>query len=342
MIRAWLATLLLVVPVSVGLADTKPQEPPKFPELNPRAEEALPAVFSRANPETVEELKAIEDHVAKVVKKVMPSVVCVQIGAVSGSGVIISKDGYVLTAAHVNQKPDLNVVLILHDGTKIKGKTLGAHHGVDNGLIKITQEGDWPVAEVGKSSELKAGQWCMVCSHPGGYKKGRTPPVRLGRVVRPGGSLITTDCCMVGGDSGGPLFDMHGRVIGINSRIGQGITANMHTAVDVFRTEWDRMVKGEVWGGRGPVTPVGNGAFLGVNGDPNGNECRIVQVGPGSPAEKAGIKADDVIVKCDGKALGRFPDLVAIVQKKKPNEELALEIKRGEETLTLKVTLGKR
>src|SRR5262245_62427636 len=105
----------------------------------------LPAPFYKKTPESVEELKTIQDHVASVVEKVMPAVVSVRVGQASGSGVIVSKDGYVLTAGHVSGKPDRDVIVFFHNSSKtVKGKTLGGNHGIDTGMIKITTEGEWP------------------------------------------------------------------------------------------------------------------------------------------------------------------------------------------------------
>src|SRR5205823_2347272 len=150
----------------------------------------------------------------KLVEKVSPTVVSVRIGASSGSGVIVSKDGYVLTAGHVSGTPNRDVTIYFHGGKTAKGKTLGGNHGIDSGLIKITSDGDWPCAEMGDSAAVNKGDWCMVVAHPGGFKPGRTPPLRLGRMLKNDidKATLTTDCVLVGGDSGGPLFDMHGRV----------------------------------------------------------------------------------------------------------------------------------
>ena len=204
----------------------------------------LPPALDKVMPESLEDLKAIEAHVETLVKKVMAAVVNVRIGA-QGSGVVISEDGLVLTAGHVSGQPGRDCTLTFADGKQVKGKSLGQNKSADSGLIKIVDAGKYPFCEMGKSSELKKNQWCMAIGHPGGLKPGRLPPVRLGHISSPGGNFITTDCTLVGGDSGGPLFDMYGKVIGIHSRIGNQITANMHVPVDIYRQEWERLVKGE-------------------------------------------------------------------------------------------------
>jgi len=300
----------------------------------------VPALEKPA-PENVEDLRAIQQQVKEVLKKVVPATVGIRAGGASGSGVIIDKEGHVLTAGHVSGSADRNVTIILPDGKTVKGKTLGANHGIDSGLIKITDKGDYPFVEMGKSSELKKGQWCLATGHPGGFRPGRTPVVRLGRILDAGRSVVRTDCTLVGGDSGGPLFDMQGRVIGIHSRIGGQITANMHVPVDTYRDTWERLVKAEVWGGFG-FPNLANVPYLGIEGDPDGKEARITKIVKGAAAEKAGLQVDDVITSFDGKKIERYEDLRPQIMRKKIGDKVAVEVLRGDKTVKLEVVLGKR
>jgi serine protease Do len=328
----------------VGIAGSaKDTKVPVFeaPPLKP-IREKLPAAFKRSGPESVADLKAIQEHVAKVVEQVSSAVVSVRVGASSGSGVIVSADGYILTAGHVSGEPGRKVTVYFHNRNKsAKGITLGGHHmpgGIDSGMIKITDdppEGGWPVADMGDSATLEKGDWCMVIAHPGGFKVGRSPPVRLGRLLNKNDSTLTTDCILVGGDSGGPLFDMHGRVIGINSRIGNPVTANMHVPVNPFRDNWDKIAKNEVWGGK-------LGGYLGVKFDQNASDWAISAVTPGSPADKAGLKAMDVILKFDNRDVTGAVELPTLVQSRRPGDEVMMVIRRADETLSLKIKIGKR
>jgi serine protease Do len=300
-----------------------------------------PSTLDKPLPDSLEDLKAIQAKVKQVVDRVLPCTVAVRAGGGQGSGVIISADGYVLTAAHVSGPADHNVTVILPDGRKFKGKSLGANRGIDCGLVKITDEGKWPHAEMGHSGEVKRGQWCVALGHPGGYKTGRPPVVRVGRVLKPRHKYLQTECTLVGGDSGGPLFDLDGKVIGIHSRIGNSIAANIHVPVDAFRDSWDRLVSGEVWGGRYPGRS-GREPYIGVRGDGEADHCRIRDVIPGSPADRAGLRPDDVVTRFAGKKVGAFDDLVAGVQSQQPGDEVLLEVVRGGERLTLRVTVGRR
>lgn len=214
----------------------KKEEPKK--DLSTKDAPKLPVGVSKPVPESVDDLKAIQEQLKKVVEKVTPCVVGVQIGGASGSGVIVSKDGIVLTAGHVSGKPGQECSLILPDGKKLKGKSLGRFSEIDSGMIQITAEGKWNYCEIGKSDDLKVGQWCIAIGHPNGFQKGRTPVVRLGRILSFSRTSITSDCTLVGGDSGGPLFDMEGKVIGIHSRIGPTITSNVHVPIKTYTDTW--------------------------------------------------------------------------------------------------------
>lgn len=296
----------------------------------------LPEAFKKETPETVQELRDIQSHVSMLAQRVMPAVVGVKIGAGQGSGVIINAQGYVLTAGHVSGKPGREASIILADGRKVKGLTLGANREIDSGMIQITEPGEWFHVEMARSADLRRGQWCMALGHPGGVRVGRPPVVRLGRVLAFADNAIRTDCTLVGGDSGGPLFDMYGRVVGIHSRIGTPITANIHVPVDTYRDTWTRLVKGDYWG------DDEEGPYVGIKIEDTAKVCRITEVSAGSPAEKAGLRTNDIIVAFAGKNIASVSDLGNILQDRRPNDQVDVLIRRGENTLTIPLRLGTR
>lgn len=200
--------------------------------------------FTLNSVKTLADLQRLETRIKFVVDRVTPSVV----GLGGGSGVIVSRDGTILTVAHVGSKAGRDITLIFHDGKKAKGKTLGNWAGIDAGMAQITEPGNWPNVEMGKSMTVKPGNWVITMGYPVSFNKGQRPPVRVGRVLRVTPTAITTDCPMMGGDSGGPIFDMDGRVIGQNSRTAGGITGNVHVPIDVYLNNWSRMMRGEDWG----------------------------------------------------------------------------------------------
>jgi serine protease Do len=302
-------------------------------------DENLKRILAGGAPMGVADLRAMQTHVQKLTEQLNKCTVGVTVGQAQGSGVIISKDGYVLTAAHVAGQPNRTVFFSLSDGRTLKGKTLGLNRTMDAGLMKIEEAGEYPFAEMGTSDSIKEGEWCLATGHPGGYQPDRGVVLRLGRILllpTIQTKAITTDCTLVGGDSGGPLFDMAGRVIGINSRIAGELAANMHVPVSTYKETWDRLHKGDAWGhypGQGPV--------LGVRGEEGSTNAKIAHVFPKSPAEKGGLLAGDIVLEFDGEEVGSFQALKDAVDLHNPGEDITLSVRRGEQTLDLKVTLGK-
>ena len=284
-------------------------------------------------PTNIAGLKSLEQRIQKAIDKVIPCVV----GVSGGTGVVVSEDGLVLTVAHVGVHAGRQVAITFPDGRRVRGKTLGNDEGVDAGMVKITEPGPWPHAELGASRDLRTGQWCLTLGYPVSFDHGKPPSVRIGRVLRVAPSLIITDCAIMGGDSGGPLIDLEGKVVAIGSRCEDRITTNVHVPIDRYRDSWERLVKGEDFNSQD-----GDAAFLGVSPDGSEDVARIGSIIPGSAAEKAGIRVGDVIVKIDGDEIKRYEDLPALIQQRKPGDEVRIEIRRGDEAVQLKATLGKR
>jgi serine protease Do len=293
-------------------------------------------------PSDLADLKALQESVRRVVDKCTPATVGLLIGMGAGSGVIVSEDGLVLTAAHVSGEPGRTCTVILHDGRRVKGKTLGTNDKMDSGMVRIIDkgpdDGKWPYLPIGKAADLKRGQWVVALGHPGGYKKDRPPVARLGRIQTVGKDLVRSDCTLVGGDSGGPLFDLNGTVVGIHSRIGLSLAANIHVPSEQFKKEWDQLAAGEQIGR--PPRPAD--AVLGVTFAENSDQVKVDEVYDGGPAYKAGLKAGDVILRFDEIRVGEPEDVRGLLRKRKPGDEVELVVRRGERTLTLTVTLGKR
>ncbi len=209
------------------------------------------------------------------------------------------------------------------------------NYGIDSGMLKISEEGKWPHVEMGRSADLKLGQWCVTLGHPGGMIKDRPPVVRAGRILYARGDAIATDCTLVGGDSGGPLLDTNGRVIGIHSRISDDVIDNYHVPIDTFRDTWDRLAKGEAWGG-----PQQSGPLLGINGQNDPRGCLVTNVFRDLPADKAGIKIDDVITAVGSETVKGLDGLQSLLAKRKPGDEITLTVRRGEDKLELKAKLA--
>jgi serine protease Do len=285
----------------------------------------------------------MQRHVQLLSERVLPASVGVQVGAAQGSGVIISPQGYVLTAAHVIGKAGRKAQIYLPSGRPVPAITLGTFRTMDAGLLKIelppggTSPEAWPHVPMGDSSQATLGQWCLAIGHPGGIQNGRQPSVRLGRIlsINPANAL-STDCTLIGGDSGGPLFDMQGKVIGVHSRIGGPLTANLHVPVNTYHEYWARLERGDNWG----YTP-GNRPYIGVLGLADSPVTKLTRVVPKSPAEQAGLRVDDVVLTFSGQPVRDFASLRSYVEDQEPGARVAMEVLRGEQRLTLEIVIGR-
>lgn len=291
------------------------------------------SAWKKASPESVADLKSIQDRVQEVAKVAIPRVVGLRVGNANGSGVIISKEGYVLTAGHVSATPDRPVDIILHNGKVVRGKSLGRNVGIDSGLVKINEGEDWDFAEMGDSDALKQGEWCIAIGHPGGYMRGRPPVVRLGRIISASERVVWTDATLVGGDSGGPLFDMNGKVIAIHSRISAPTSNNFHVPVETYRKTWDRLAAGEDWTDR----QFNIGSFAGFSAEPDAKGAKVTSVAENSPATLAGFQIGDIVTKFDGAAVKNLNQILETINKKRPNDQVEIELLR--EGKPVKVTL---
>lgn len=302
--------------------------------VHAQAPAAQPAAADVPGPASLAELKDLNDRVQSLVAKVRPAVVQVS----GGSGVVVSADGLVMCVAHVGVRAGRRVMFVFPDGRRARGVTLGNDKMGDAGLMRITDPGNWPHVDVAKPEDIKLGEWCVALSYPISFdQQQRHPSVRLGRVYHHCPFNVSSDCTIMGGDSGGPLFDMQGRVIGISSTCGNSILENRHISVDRFRKYWDRLLKSEDMDELEP----GFGALLGVESDPEVDEARLGAVTADGPAAKAGVKAGDVVSKFAGKEIRNFRDLTNEVRQHKPGEKVELELHRGAELLKISVTLGK-
>ncbi len=285
----------------------------------------------------------VQQRVQEVVKKNMNVVVAVTDGVGYGSGVVVSAEGLVLTAGHVLETGGKNLRVIFPDGREAKAKYLGRNLNVDAGMVQIIDAGPWKFAEIGDPARLRRGDWCICLGHSGGYELGRKPPVRAGRIVKFVPDQIVTDCALIGGDSGGPLFDLEGRVIGIHSSIGSSIAENRHVSMATFSKHWSRMIRGDIWGVLPELSDrqIKN-ASLGVRVDSAAEEAKITLVHSGGAAAAAGLQPGDVVKTFDGVKVNDSRHLIDLIAQRYPGESIQMEIQRGSEQFSVTIALGEK
>ncbi len=295
-----------------------------------------------------EDLMEIEKSLKASLEKVRAATVCIQMGQGSGSGVIISEDGLILTAAHVSTGVGKKMNIVMEDGTKHKVISLGLHSETDAAMLQILEKGKYPFVEIdsGKTAEtasIKLGDWVFSLGHSGGYNKDRGSVVRLGRIVRIADYTIQSDCKLIGGDSGGPLFDMNGVLVAIHSRVGKVLDMNMHVPMHVYHTHWDKMKESEFIG-EGPFAqkPVLGSGFIGIGVEKGEKGLNIIDVDEKASAGKNGIKKGDVLTAVDGKAMSEKQQLADLMKTKATGDTLDFTILRDGKELKIEVELGAR
>jgi serine protease Do len=265
-----------------------------------------------------------------------------------GSGFILSADGYVLTNAHVVNEAD-EVIVKLTDKREFKARIIGSDRRADVALLKIDATG-LPKVTVGDPSQLKVGEWVLAIGSPFGLEN----TVTAGIVSAKGRALpqenyvpfIQTDVAINPGNSGGPLFNMKGEVVGINSQIyshsGGYMGLSFAIPIDVALDVQNQLKTG------GKVSR----GWLGIQiqevtkelaesfGMKNAGGALVAGVEKGSPADKGGLDAGDVILKFDGKAIVTSSDLPRAVGSTRPGKETTLEVLRKGATRNISVKVG--
>ncbi len=301
-------------------------------------------VNDKKAPDSRKDLEAIQSAVEKALPKARAATVCIEIADGSGTGVIVSADGLILTAAHVATGVKKKVTVILEDGTKLKAETLGLMADKDAAMLKITEKGTYPFVEVDRDASTRLGDWVFALGHSGGFDQERGSVVRLGRLVRIAGSTFQSDCMLIGGDSGGPLFDLNGKLVGIHSRVGEQLQVNMHVPMSEFIANWDALLAGEFIG-EGPYAqkPAKGTGFLGLATEPAPDGgLRVTKVGSKSPAEVAGVKEGDILRKLNETLLENRKQMQELLAEMGAGDEITLEAERDGKSEIFTLNLGAR
>jgi len=314
-------------PTAASITTKKPQT----------SEPADRPYFNDKKAPDAEDLLAIQQLLQKSVEHARKATVCIELEqGGSGSGVIVSEDGLVLTAAHVSTGVDKKLTVIMEDGTKYEAISLGLHSETDAALVQITEKKKFSFVkldngETRETASTQLGDWVFSLGHSGGYDKERGSGLRLGRLVRRSATTINSDCTLIGGDSGGPLFDLHGRLIGIHSRVGQVSEQNMHVPIHVFHQHWDNMMNGKFIG-EGPFAqkPVKGTGFLGIAIEPVEKGLKITDIDDEGSIAKSDIKVGDILTKANKVDLKQKSDLADFLKEQFVGAEITFTaIKEG-------------
>lgn len=300
-------------------------------------------------------LDAYSRAVIGAVNIVAPAVVKIEAGRGSsnslnagGSGFVFAPDGLVLTNAHVVEKAT-RVAVTLPDGRSCDASLLGADADTDLAVLKISAP-DLRVASFGESRDLRVGQIVVAIGNPFGFQHtvtagvlsatGRSLRARTGRLMS---GLLQTDAALNPGNSGGPLVNTRGEVVGINTAVivpAQGIS--FAVSAETARTIVPHLLR------EGRVRR----SYLGIGGQdvplpralvrhhhlPADSGVLVTQVAPGGPAERAGVRDGDLLVVFDDEPIERTDDLHRLLTGEKANKPVFLRLLRGTEILALEIS----
>ncbi len=345
-------------------APVAPSVPPTVPPAGTsQAPAGTPPATLGPVPPAVQGPRVVEPEestIIRVVQKARPAVVNISVSSQvqtpyglfpregQGSGVIVRSDGLVLTNNHVIQDAqEINVTLL--SGQTLRGRVLGADRFSDIAVVKVESPRPLPVVELGSSNALLVGQLAIAIGNPFGLGSTVTAGVisALNRSIQASPdftveNLVQTDAAINPGNSGGALLDTAGRLIGINTAIIQGAQGiGFAIPIDHARLIMDQIVA------RGRVVRPALGVQMVGQIDPETaraynlpvNHGVVVTPVTGSPAERAGIKAYDIVVAIDGQKIETQNDLRRELFRKKPGDTVKVEVVREGKRLTFPVTL---
>jgi putative serine protease PepD len=294
-----------------------------------------------------------DEPAAAVNKAVSPAVVQIETQSGLGSGFIYDGQGYILTAAHVVGQAGpfgnttggfaTDVTVRLADGTSVAGKVLGADLNNDVAVVKIDPVENMPVAALALGDVPEVGSLAIAIGSPFGLDQTVTQGI-ISAVNRPVASpndnivsMIQTDAAINSGNSGGPLVNRDGEVIGVNTQIrtetGENVGIGFAVPIDLAYDVAQALVAGE---------PIQLG-YLGVRTEDPGfgsAGAMVTQVEEGSPAHQAGLQTGDLITEANGEPIRSFEQLASLIRASNPGDTMKLTVERDGSTEQLDVTLG--
>jgi len=261
-----------------------------------------------------------------------------------GSGVIFSKEGLILTNAHVIEQTD-QLIVGLSDGRRVLGKIVGEDYLTDLAVIQLKEKGPWPMAPLGDSDNLKVGDWAIAVGNPFGLENTVTLGIisNLSRDVAQLGisdkriDLIQTDAAINPGNSGGPLLNAVGEVIGINTLVRSGPGAGLGFAIPINRAR--KIANDLITTGRAKHPMIGVTLSSNIKQKSDFLSQResgaiIKYLTPNGPAEKGGLKVNDLIISINNEKISTPADVVQKINHNNLKSNLKIKIIRGNKEYT--------
>ena len=311
-------------------------------------------IVQQVTTEAAQPVARSERSIAALVEQAAPSVVTVTVagagaspfgggGSSQGSGFVLDREGYVVTNQHVVGAATRATVTFA-DGTEVAATVVGADASTDLAVLKVDPRAvDLVPLELADSSRVRVGDEVVAIGSPFGLEQTVTAGIvsALGREISsPNGfaidDAIQTDAAINHGNSGGPLLDLDGRVVGVNSQIESESGGNVGVGFAVPASTVKRITAALIADGevRHP--------YLGVSLEDGDGGARIAQVRPGTPAERAGLRPGDVVTAAAGATVADADDLRRAIEARRRDDRLRLTVEREGGRRTLTVTLGNR
>ena len=275
----------------------------------------------------------------------------VPVGGV-GTGQVLDTQGHILTNNHVVDGAE-RILVTMRDGRAFAGKFIGGDASLDLAVVKIEAEDLVPIS-IGRSSNLEVGDQIIAIGHaldlPGGptvtvgYVSALERAIPLSETITME-HLIQTDAAINPGNSGGPLVNENGELVGINTvKIQGGEGIGFAIAIDPAMPLIEELIAvGKIERGYLGIGPVNVTEAQAMNFDlPVSSGVGVASVAPGSPADRAGLQRDDIIVALEGEEVATIADLDKILIEYRKDESVELKLFRGERRLTITVLLGER
>ncbi|MCY6410569.1 Do family serine endopeptidase [Acinetobacter sp. VNH17] len=336
---------------TVAAAQVNAASPVDFSSL---VEQVSPAVVSVNVVKKMTQEELLQQQVPEILRRFFGNQVIVpqqqgpQEKTAYGSAFFISKDGYLLTNRHVIDDAS-RITITLNDRRELDATLVGSDERTDIALLKVNGA-SFPELRIGDSNQLKVGEPVLAIGSPFGFDYSASAGIVSAKSRNMSGEtsvpFIQTDAALNPGNSGGPLFNQRGEVVGVNSRIFSGTGGYMGLSfsipIDVAMDVVQQLKT------NGKVTR----SYLGVMLQdidrnladayklPKPEGSLINQVSPKSPAEKAGLKPGDVILKLDGNSISRTSDLIYRLNRIAPNQTIQLEVLRDDKIRTISATLS--